>query len=151
MKKIFFIIIGIVIFIVCCMLFFYKHHIRIYECYEIPMSNTEYRPLGYRVFNSSEEYDDFCSYASDSVGLRLYKKKNGFEFDKYSYLIVHGAKVDNLYYSWKTTLFDDNNPTYAKAYRQLKHYLMIDYECVDNKSYLYKIDKIDFIQVIVFD
>ena len=62
-------------------------------------------------------------------------------FDKYSYVIVYGAKVKRMYYSIKSTIFDDKSPYYCSAIRHKKMCLFIEYQEPDNYMYIYQIDK----------
>ena len=46
-----------------------------------------------------------------------------------------------MYYSFKTTLFDDKSPSYAKAIRHKKKCVFINYNIPTGYTYLYEIKK----------
>ena len=42
---------------------------------------------------------------------------NKLDFNNHTYLFVFGAPIKKMYYSFKTTLFDDKSPELRKGYK----------------------------------
>ena len=66
---------------------------------------------------------------------------NKLDFNNHTYLFVFGAPIKKMYYSFKTTLFDDKSPSYAKAIRHKKKCVFINYNIPTGYTYLYEIKK----------
>ena len=66
---------------------------------------------------------------------------NKLDFNNHTYLFVFGAPIKKMYYSFKTTLFDDKPPSYAKAIRHKKKCVFINYNIPTGYTYLYEIKK----------
>ncbi len=141
MKKKDFFIVFCVIIVTIIIIGTFKHNIKIVGYTQMTNLSSEFYPNGYRIIFTQQEFDDFCSYSITSKELKKYEECNSLQFDKYGYIVVYGAQIDELWYSWKNTLLDDINPSYAKAYKQGKHFLMIRYKTPDNNVYLYKFKK----------
>ena len=69
------------------------------------------------------------------------KDTNKLDFNNHTYLFVFGAPIKKMYYSFKTTLFDDKSPSYAKAIRHKKKCVFINYNIPTGYTYLYEIKK----------
>ena len=54
---------------------------------------------------------------------------------------MFGAPIKKMYYSFKTTLFDDKSPSYAKAIRHKKKCVFINSNIPTGYTYLYEIKK----------
>lgn len=67
--------------------------------------------------------------------------QNKLDFNNHTYLFVFGAPIKKMYYSFKTTLFDDKSPSYAKAIRHKKKCVFINYNIPTGYTYLYEIKK----------
>lgn len=74
----------------------------------------------------------------DSISLQSYRAINEntlhiadnvgqWDFEKYSYLITYGNKIERLSYSWLDTFIYDESPSYAKCWKEGKQLLIIDY------------------------
>ena len=97
-----------------------------------------FHPDAYDIFHTEKEFLESAVY--DYHG-SIIKRSMNLNFEKYSYVIVYGAKVKRMYYSVKSTIFDDKSPYYCSAIRNKKICLFIEYQAPDNYMYIYQIDK----------
>jgi hypothetical protein len=95
-------------------------------------------PDAYVIFHTEKEFLESAVY--DYHG-SIIKRSMNLNFEKYSYVIVYGAKVKRMYYSVKSTIFDDKSPYYCSAIRNKMMCLFIEYQAPDNYMYIYQIDK----------
>lgn len=73
---------------------------------------------------------------NDTVDVKNFIESNKIDFRRYSYVMVFGAPIKEMYYSLKTTIFDDKSPSYAKAIKYNKK--MCFYKiCSSNRVYIY--------------
>ncbi len=111
-------------------------------CYDIPNASCDgFYPWADKVVNSAVEYVKLYTDIAPQIApqLKALKEEHRFDFDKYTYVLVYGAKVKNMYISLKSTLLEDFGV--PRAYRQGKFWLRINYGEEDNKMHLYRIDK----------
>ena len=129
-------VISIVIFAVC---FFYQFEVDYSNYKRIGRVDGEgFYPDAYVIFHTEKEFRESVVY--DNHGSNIMHAMN-LDFEKYSYVIVYGAKVKRMYYSVKSTLFDDKSPYYCSAIRNRKFCLFIEYQIPDNYMYVYQINK----------
>lgn len=141
MKKSIFIL-GLLFVVIVIHLFYQKHYIAYGACYKIPNIHCEFYRDAYVFFHSDDQLRRFFKINSNTQEYGRNLKHIEFDFTKYSYLIVYGAKVDKMYYSYKTTMFNDPSPSYAKARRYGKKCVFIDYsKKVDKGVYIYRMEK----------
>ncbi len=95
-------------------------------------------PDGYIVFHTEKEYIQSACFFH--LGKDI-SQVIDLDFSKYSYVIVQGAKIKRMYYSIKSTLFDDKSPYWASARRHGKLCLFIEYQTPDKNIYIYQIEK----------
>ena len=95
-------------------------------------------PDAYVIFHTEKEFLESAVY--EHHGSNINRSMN-LDFEKYSYVIVYGAKVKRMYYSVKSTLFNDKSPNYCSAIKNKKLCLFIEYQAPDNYMYIYQIDK----------
>ena len=95
-------------------------------------------PDGYGVFHTEKDFLQSATYLYHGKDITKVMK---LDFSKYSYVEVNGAKVKRMYYSIKSTLFDDKSPDWAKARRFWKLCLFIEYQDPDGYMYVYQINK----------
>jgi hypothetical protein len=95
-------------------------------------------PDAYVIFHTEKEFLESAVY--DYHG-SIIKRSMNLNFEKYSYVIVYGAKIKRMYYSVKSTIFDDKSPYYCSAIRNKMMCLFIEYQAPDNYMYIYQIDK----------
>lgn len=137
-KKIKYILVCIVILILI-MAFFHQFNVSYSACYKI-YGHEDFAPDAYILCDSKQVYYEspFYEYKHKELDSVM---KGKFDFNKYSYVFVYGAKVKRMYYSVKTTLFDDVAPSYLKSYKLGKFTLFVEYEKPDSNMYIYQIDK----------
>ena len=129
-------VISIVIFAVC---FFYQFEVDYSSYKRIERIDRDgFNPDAYVILHTEKEFLESAVYKYHGSNI---KRSMNLDFDKYSYVIVYGAKVKRMYYSVKSTLFDDKSPYYCSAIRNKKFCLFIDYQAPDNYMYIYQIDK----------
>ncbi|VBB45382.1 hypothetical protein TRIP_D300212 [uncultured Paludibacter sp.] len=141
MKKIIISLILLSFTIVVICLFFKKHYVSYNSYYKIPNVERDFYSGAYVFFHSKNELKSFFDLNDETHKFMENSKYINFNFSKYSYLIVYGAKIDKMYYSYKTTWFDDPSPSYAKARRFGKKCVFIKYRKVDKAVYFYQIKK----------
>lgn len=95
-------------------------------------------PDAYAIFHTQKESRESTVYHYHGRNIEHAMKLN---FEKYSYVIVYGAKVKRMYFSIKSTLFDDKSPYYCSALRNRMICLFIEYQAPDNYMYIYQIKK----------
>lgn len=130
---------SIITTIALIVVFFYQFEIGYSDCKRIKLIDGDgFYPDGYSVYHTEEDFLKSALYLYDGEDIM---KVMNMDFSKYSYVMVQGAKVDRMYYSIKSTLFDDKSPSWAKAYKYRKLCLFIEYKTPDNYMYIYQIDK----------
>lgn len=124
-------------------LFFNKTYIDFEQVCILNKDSTEYYPDAYRFFHTSEELTDFFNMNSNTRELKKQLPSElKFDFDKYSYCIVYGNKVEKMFYSIKTTMFNDISPSYSSCRRYGKKCVFIKYKnnAKVGNTYIYKIN-----------
>lgn len=118
--------------------FFRQRDVLYNAFYEI--DEDDFYPDAYVVFHSEMQLKQSAAYRfhADEIEKAMSGK---FDFFKYSYVIVYGAKIERMYYSFKSTIFDDKSPSYASARRFHKQCLFIEYKEPDGHIYMYQIDR----------
>lgn len=103
---------------------------------------TEYRPDAYVFVYSQDDFQNrYAQFYTTPAEVAEWSKVK-FDFDRYSYLIVHGRNAHGLTYSIKATYFDDESPYYCSALRGLKYFATIEYgDEYTPYSVVYKIEK----------
>jgi len=130
---------SIITTIALIVVFFYQFEIGYSDCKKIKLIDGDgFYPDGYSVFHSEEDFLKSALYLYDGEDIM---NVMNMDFSKYSYVMVQGAKIERMYYSIKSTLFDDKSPSWAKAYKHRKLCLFIEYKTPDNYMYIYQIDK----------
>lgn len=128
--------IFIVIFVVG---FFYQFEVDYSDYKRIERIDGDgFYPDAYVIFHTEKEFLESTVY--DYHGINI-KRAMDLNFEKYSYVIVYGAKVKRMYYSVKSTIFDDKSPYYCSAIRNKMICLFIEYQVPDNYMYIYQIDR----------
>lgn len=129
-------VLSIVIFIIG---FFYQFEVDYSNYKRIErIDGNGFYPDAYVIFHTEKDFLESTVY--DNHGSNI-KRSMNLNFEKYSYVIVYGAKVKRMYYSLKSTIFDDKSPYYCSAIRKRKICLFIEYQAPDNYMYIYQIDK----------
>ena len=119
--------------------FFYQFEVDYSDYKRIKLVGGEgFYPDGYSVFHTEKEFLESATYFYDGKDIAKAMK---LDFSRYSYVLLQGAKVKRMYYSIKSTLFDDKSPDWAKARRFWKFCLFIEYQEPDGYMYIYQIDK----------
>ena len=133
------IVFSIISIIVLIVGFFYQFEVDYSDYKRIKLVGGEgFYPDGYRVFHTEKEFLQSATYLYHGKDITKVMK---LDFSKYSYVVVQGAKVKRMYYSIKSTLFDDKSPDWAKARRFWKLCLFIEYQDPDGYMYVYQINK----------
>lgn len=127
--------------IVLFVVFFHQFEVGYSDCVKIKPIDVRgegFYPDGYSVYHTEKEFLESALYEYHGTDIT---KVTNLDFNKYSYVMVQGAKVKRMYYSIKSTLLDDKSPDYAKSRRFLKICLFIEYQTPDGYMYIYQIDK----------
>lgn len=136
MKLCFVVIVFGLSFIIC-----YKHYIKYSACYKLPIPKTPFYPDAYKFVNTKEEFSSNMKLINNAIKVEAIIDTNKLDFNNHTYLFVFGAPIKKMYYSFKTTLFDDKSPSYAKAIRHKKKCVFINYNIPTGYTYLYEIKK----------
>ena len=136
MKLCFVVIVFGLSFIICN-----KHYIKYSACYKLPIPKTPFYPDAYKFANTKEEFLSNVKLINNAIKVEAIIDTNKLDFNHHTYLFVFGASIKNMYYSFKTTLFDDKSPSYAKAIRHKKKCVFINYNIPTGYTYLYEIKK----------
>ena len=115
MKLCFVVIVFGLSFIICN-----KHYIKYSACYKLPIPKTPFYPDAYKFVNTKEEFLSNMKLIDNAIKVEAIIDTNKLDFNNHTYLFVFGAPIKKMYYSFKTTLFDDKSPSYAKAIRHKK-------------------------------
>jgi len=127
--------------------FFEKHYVTPVACYKIAYKKTDIHPI--KLIHTEEDLERYAYYfdrwdQSFNPNHSYYKdyfRSLHIDFNKYSVVIVYGAPINSMFYSWKSTFFDDQSEDYCKAYKKGLQCLFIEYDEVDNETYLYLIPR----------
>lgn len=127
-------------------IFFKKDHLNFELISKVSKTNEEFRPFAYRFFHSQNDYDNFLNINSNTIKLKSdLPKAKDLDFENYSYCIFFGKGLSDLYYSYKTTYYDDPSPSYASCARYGKKYVVVIYKNLtsnkDNGIFLYKVKR----------
>lgn len=137
--------IFVIITISLSYIFFKKHYISYSAYYRLSFCQTEFYPLAYRFINSEQELIKLLALKDNGrnkeTRIRSVLSSIDFDFNNHTYLIVYGAPVKDMYYSIKTTLFDDISPSYASARRYGKQCVFINYSLPTGYCYIYELEK----------
>ena len=118
-----------------------KHYIKYSACYKLAITKTPFYPDAYKLINTKEELLSNIKLINNVIKEESVIDINKLDFYNHTYLLVFGAPIKNMYYSFKTTLFDDKSPSYAKAIRHNKKCVFINYNVPTGYTYLYEIAK----------
>ena len=110
-----------------------------YEFYhELHNNPDKHRPAFETLLSHNRQYHRYNSEVLDSIH---------FDFQKYSYLVVYGAKIKRMYWNYITTTFEDESPSYCCARRYGRQFVKIEYQEPDGKIYLYRLKHDDRLTV----
>ena len=142
-KKRLYLIVGFIATIVLSLLYiaYSKHYIRYSACYKLTMLKTCYYPDAYRFINTKEDFEIYVELLNNTIDVKKIIDSNKLDFNKYTYVIVFGAPIKEMYYSLKTTILDDKSPSYAKAIKHKKKCVFIKYAPPTGDIYIYRIKK----------
>jgi hypothetical protein len=144
--------IGIIAFaiIVFGSYFFFKKNYLDYEltCKLPNVRNGEFYPDAYVFFHNKKSIDSFFELTEETKNLKKNIPEGTiFDFNNYSYCIFYGRKVKSMYYSYKTTYFDDPSPSYASSRRYGNKCVFVTYDKptsnIDNAIYIYRVKRDD--------
>ncbi len=131
----------IVFFVACIAIFFRRHDIPYLACYRLSVKHTEFYPDAYRFIHSEEEFGNLMQLVDSELDVDSLISQNQLDFARYTYLIVFGARIKRIYYSYKSTWFNDRSPSYAKARRRNKNCVFVEYDLPDHRVYLYRLER----------
>lgn len=136
-------ILFIIALILLMVLFCKKHYVKYDTYYKVPNVSSAFYPDAYVFFHSADKLRRFFNICDDTRDIGKNSQQIDFDFEKYSYVIVFGARIDNMYYSCKTTLFNDPSPSYAKARRFGDKCVFINYKekPIDSGVFFYRVKK----------
>lgn len=136
----------VILYIVLAMsiisIFVYRHSINDYEIIfdssEINFK-TDFYPYAYRLIKDKDKWVSYVNTNSDTKKLSMINE-DSLDFNKHMYIIVYGARIKNMHWSFKSTLFDDVNASYSKTFRKGKKLIMVDYMTPDSNIYVYRMN-----------
>lgn len=132
-------IFGFIIVLILAYLSFKKHYISYSACYKLTSVSTPFYPDAYRFINTIHEFDVVFKSMDTTYNLETFFDSCDIDLNSYTYLIVVGAPIKEMYYSYVTTVFADKSPDYAKAIRKNKKCVFIDYYPPTGHVYIYRI------------
>lgn len=114
MKKIYLITIAFCLLLLGIYIFFHKTQLE-FELVCTSNNETEFYPDAHRFIHSEKA---FKRYINININTHEFGKQcyQPLDFKKYSYVIVYGRKPKSMYYSYKSTWFDDISPSYARPW-----------------------------------
>lgn len=127
--------------------FFRKKHLDYELAYKLPnVRNGEFYPDAYVFFHNQKSIDRFFELTDETKKLKKFiPPETIFDFDNYSYCIFYGRKIKSMYYSYKTTYFDDPSPSYESCRRYGYKCVFVTYDKptsnIDNAIYIYRVKK----------
>lgn len=142
-QKRLYLIVGLIAAIVLSLFYiaYSKHYIKYSACYKLKTLKTPYYPDAYRFINTKEVFEVCIESVDNTIDVKKFIESNKIDFRRYSYVMVFGAPVKDMYYSLKTTIFDDKSPSYAKAIKYKKKCAFIKYAHPTGYVYIYQIKK----------
>ncbi|TPD73741.1 hypothetical protein [Flavobacterium microcysteis] len=143
MKKIILFLILIFAGISVTYFFFYKNYLQPELICEIPDPDNTFRPDGYEFFHSKNEIDRYLELNQTTKSYKNYINKTDFNFNNFSYFIVYGREVKNIYYSYKSTFFDDKSESYARPNGKIPVFINYKNEGSRNGVFIYRIERDD--------
>ena len=106
---------SIMIFCVLCVLIIYKYYKKNYIQFELECEfvgkKIDFRPDAYLFFHNKA---DFISYCKMTKQENILSDNLKLDFDKYSYLLVYGRRIKQMYYGWENSIKKDKSPSYGK-------------------------------------
>ena len=127
--------------IIALFLFFKKTHVEFELVCKIPNVKTDFYPLAYVVFHTEKDLKYFFDIGNETNTYFENTRNINFDFKKYSYIIVYGNKIKGIYYSYKSTFWDDTTPSYSRTKGKIP--IFIDYDQSsrqDSGVYFYRIN-----------
>ena len=133
MKKVYLIALLIALILTGIIIFFHKTELK-FELVCKTENTTDFYPDAYTFLHSEKAVKSF-------IFKKFPNKCENFDFKKYSYVIVYGRKPKSMYYSYKTTWFDDKSDYYAPHWGS--NVVFIDYkkESQGAGTFLYKVNR----------
>ncbi|KGO93340.1 hypothetical protein [Flavobacterium subsaxonicum] len=138
MKKLYYILLTSLLFACFTIVFFHKTNLDFnLTCSYV--GDKEFRPDAYVVLHLDKDFEQYSKINSRTAKIGS-ACKSSLNFAKHDYVIVYGRKVKTMYYSLKSTLFDDRSDHYIK--RIGRRVLFIEYENGDSTgTFMYQINK----------
>jgi len=122
-------------------IFYRKHYLYFELVCEIPVV-TSFRPDAYVFFHSKNDLDRYFNLNENTKEYKRLLPNVDFNFKEYSYCIVYGRKIEQIWYSNKSTYFDDKSASYAKPKGRIPVFITYEVENKDMSNvYLYKMEK----------
>lgn len=81
-----------------------RHYISYSACYKLASLKTPFYPDAYRFINTKEDFEVCINSMNHISGTYHFIESCKMDFKNYTYLIVFGAPVRDMYYSIKTTI-----------------------------------------------
>lgn len=141
MRKIILVLCSATILMLLVYTFYHKTYINNDLVFQSLNKNEKNYPDAYEFFHSKEEIEHYFYRNKHTKDIKIKCRDIVFDFKNYSYVIFDGHRVKKIFYSYKTTFFDDISPSYAKP--KGKKPVFVEYE--DDKSekgiFIYKVKK----------
>lgn len=141
MKKIILLLSLIIAGISVSYFFLHKNYIKSELICEIPNTSNVFHPDAYEFFHSKNEIDRFLELNQTTKSYKNYINKTEFDFNDFSYFIVYGREVKEIYYSYKSTFFDDQSPTYARPGGKIPVFINYKNKGSRNGVFIYRIKR----------
>lgn len=135
MRRTYIILASTILFLIGLLLFFKKTYLD-FEKVCMAKSHTEFLPDAYVVINSQEKLKDFLFLRKEFKSC-----SKSFDFTKYTYIVVYGGAVKSMYYSFKTTYFNDKSASYAPHWNSNVLFINYTNEFSDKSITIYKVNK----------
>lgn len=139
MKKIYLIAIAFSLLLLGLFIFFHKTQLE-FELVCTSNRETKFYPDAYTFIHSEEAFENYTGLNVDTH--EFGKQCNQpLDFTKYSYLIVYGQKPKLMYYSYKSTWFDDKSPSYSPHWGSKVVFIEYEEKSKGVGTFLYKVNK----------
>jgi hypothetical protein len=141
MKKIILFLSVIIAGVTVSYFFLHKNYIQSELICEIPNPSNDFYPDAYEFFHSKKEIDNFLARTQETRSYKNHINKVKFNFNNFSYFVVYGREVKEIYYSYKSTFFDDMSPTYARPKGKIPVFINYKNKGSRNGVFIYRIER----------
>lgn len=141
MKKIIIFLVSATILMLLVYTFYHKNYIQYDLVFKSLNKNEKFYPGAYEFFHSKEDIHSYFNRTTETKGYGIKSRNIVFDFENYSYVIFYGRRVKNMYYSYKTTFFDDISPSYARPKNKIIVFVEYENDKSEKGIFIYKVKK----------